>query len=161
MLKTVNEWANCSIGKELNFVLFDACVAANGDDPLCQTRPVRFDLQFAGCGHAVIEPGSDGSSIRWRNEKLQNVDMEELAHSIVVFDGTRIEPWKSLIGKRLAQAQFVHSAEDNRDIGIQLNFVADASVSLINLGDELNVFQKIPESISSEMRVSLRSIEAP
>lgn len=70
--------------------------------------------------------------------------------SVKIFCVSKRDCFTDVIGQNLLSINAVVTQEDRKVIGIQMLFSENTKLSILNLGDELFVFNNIPEKLISE-----------
>jgi len=120
--------------------------------------PFSISLCFEGIlSDCQITTSPDGSTLHLKHKPLEPIDMKELG-SGGIFNLSNIVPFKRVIGRRLKQICSIYSNHENQEIGARLVFGGNAELVLINNGDELKFFDKIPSIIWKEGDLSYFNI---
>lgn len=114
----------------------------------------------------VIEPvnyqriggASDGDTILIDNKKLKPVNMQE-SGEVMVCDISNLDPWNKVIKKMINKVFLVGNKENQRFIGLGFGFENGVSIYVMNWGDEIKFFTKLPSSFFREENVALIKIE--
>ncbi|MEZ1318098.1 hypothetical protein QIW53_18920 [Pseudomonas fluorescens] len=110
------------------------------------SAPQEISLQFENAQAGRIYCGSDGFTLCLSNEPIIECDLGEygeLTNFCISDDGC----FADFIGLRLLSASVIQSSACGKIIGINFLFESDCCLSILNLGDELFVYEEIPQEI--------------
>lgn len=148
----LEQWLASIIGRELVTVHGLVFFSENGR----RVDPVQaVSLQFGEATAGSVTCGGDGSSIEWNGSNLLPADMKPYGRQEVL-DISREEPWTKVIGRKLRNAQLLHSERECSDFGIELEF-GRTRIAIANLGDELFVGHVLPDQVLIEERMVRRN----
>jgi hypothetical protein len=116
-----------------------------------------LSLKFSLTGYGKFKCSYDGSSINWQEGEPHESDMDEFG-SQVVENLSESQLWQRVLNKVLVGAELLYSSIEDTFIGVKLSFDGGSSVSIINLGDELYVYQDIPEEVIIDQGITCSSI---
>lgn len=119
--------------------------------------PQALMLLYEGDRRLKLTCGSDGASLEWSDGELVETDLGEYGEE-VVRDFGRLPQWQGKIGRKLAGSKYIYSEREKRVIGLELLFIDEPSVKIMNLGDELYVFEDIPHAVFQEQELEFHSI---
>lgn len=143
------------IGQRLNSVL---ALIYTYDGEKNYTNPQELSLKFSSDVCVKFICSSDGASIELRDEELYESDMAELG-SQAIEDVSSFPEWEQNLDELLISAKLINSSVDDCIIGVQLNFNSDSShLSILNLGDELHIYQVIPNAVMSGQGVTFLKV---
>ncbi len=148
------KWLRDSIGQKLISVLALIYVHEGVKD---FDNPQELSLKFSSTGYGKFKCSYDGASIDWQEGELHGIDMDEFG-SEVVEDLSGFKLWQRVLDKVLVDAELLYSSIEDTFIGVKLSFNGDNYVSVINLGDELFVYQDIPEEVMNDQRITCSGI---
>lgn len=108
--------------------------------------PQEVGLQFDDAELGRLYGGSDGASLCFSLSPIVGCDLGEYGRqdAFCVSDEPR---FSSVVGRELASASLVESSAEEAVIGIALSFDNGARLSILNLGDEIFIYDEIPEEI--------------
>lgn len=108
--------------------------------------PQEVGLFFEGHVPARIYGGSNGASLCLSSGEVVGCDLGEYGKK-VVFCASDEPCFSNVVGQRLVSVSTVKSSVENEMIGLVFSFDNETSLAILNLGDELFVYTKIPEEI--------------
>src|SRR5450830_1175323 len=118
------------------------------------TSPQQIGLFFDGCAPIRMYGGNNGASLCVSLGDVVGVDLGEYGKQIV-FCASSEPCFSSVVGRRLVSVSTIHSSVENELIGLFFLFDDEACLSILNLGDEIFVYGKIPEEIIAGEGLSL------
>jgi hypothetical protein len=128
-----------------------ACIAGkiytDGESPDFG-RPHAIRIQFSGTEGITFFCHRDGETLTWDTSELSEVDLGEYGKQLVVNLADRA-PWSPLVGRTLKGGSEIVSP-DGRVAGYEFTFKPDGYLLLLNLGDEMVVFDEPQEVIFKE-----------
>jgi len=144
------KWLSNSIGKPLSqakalFHIFNGA---------CSRMPQEISLLFGECEFGKVYCSSDGESISFSLSALVGRDLGEYGEN-EIFPISNNKPFVEVMQKKLISVSVLYSVECKKEVGIFFVFENNNSFSIINLGDELFIFDCLPENIVVEERLSL------
>lgn len=121
------------------------------------SAPQELCLLFENSEIGKLYGGPDGASICFSLNPISNCDLGEYGRQdIFNISGERY--FSDVVGRRLVSASLVQSLAEDVVIGVALSFDNGFFLSILNLGDELFVYDEIPEEIVISEGVSLISV---
>jgi hypothetical protein len=96
---------------------------------------------------------SDGESLVWDCGELDPNDLGEYGETVVK-DISYLPCWKNIIGHILKDIKLIVPLHDPCLMGLQLSFENEFSVAVVNLGDEMFMFESLPEKIIKDEHVT-------
>ncbi|MDE3739083.1 hypothetical protein PSH28_20980 [Pseudomonas resinovorans] len=146
-------WLLTVLGKKLLSVSALFHVFASERDSF----PQEVGLLFEGSEVGKLYGGRDGASLSFSLSPIVGCDLGEYGkQDIFCVSG---EPcYSSVVGRKLASASLVQSSVEEAVVGVVLSFDSGPCLSILNLGDELFVYNKIPEKIVISEGLSLISV---
>jgi len=117
-------------------------------------HPQQLQLIFSKTGIAdSLKCGKDGSTLELTDHPMQEKDLGEYGKEIII-DISHINPFFKFIGKTLSKVFLIFSSAEDSYVGLRLNFEGDLSLFIMNIGDEINIFESLP--ISFEQNEGIR-----
>lgn len=121
------------------------------------SAPQELCLLFENSEIGKLYGGPDGASICFSLNPISSCDLGEYGRQdIFNISGERY--FFDVVGRRLVSASLVQSLAEDVVIGVALSFDNGFCLSILNLGDELFVYDEIPEEIVISEGVSLISV---
>ncbi|MCA1441856.1 hypothetical protein I6F07_16855 [Ensifer sp. IC4062] len=145
MINELSAWAQQSVGSRLERV--EAKIYADAER-LHFDRPNVVWFQFSAAQGVAFFCHSNGETLSWSTSSLSEVDLGEYGKELVI-DLANRPPWSHLIGRMLTGIQAIVSP-DGFSVGYEFLFEKDKCVLLLNLGDEIVVFDEPPIRIFAE-----------
>jgi len=148
-------WLLNIIGRKLIFV--QALIHVyEGNENI--SSPQELQLSFESKIRGKLKCGSDGESIVLDSTELKPSDLGEYGKQIVK-DISNLSCWQKVIGSPLKEVHLLESMREFCLMGIKFTFENDLSVVMVNLGDEIFIYESLPEEIvqEEEIRYSLIS----
>lgn len=108
----------------------------------------------------MIECSSDGETLKFTQKVCQDVDLGEYGSEIVM-DCSKDNQWRSYIDASLNSISLIESSMYNvkSNIGIVFQFDNHSSIYLLNIGDELYIFNNnLPKNLIEQYVLSMISI---
>jgi hypothetical protein len=142
-------WLQSVIGKKLlsvkgSYHVFNSQKSQLGDE---------FEFLFEEDKHGKIYGDSDGNSLCFSTDAASEFDMQE--HGAVAVFCVSDEPFfKDVVGQKLLSFFAVKPLNETNAIGIQMQFTGNKKLSILNLGDELFVFDEISERLVNEEQLA-------
>jgi len=113
-------------------------------------NPQQLQLFFNGYdGGGVFCCGKNGSTLNIINSPMKECNLGEYGRQEIV-DLSESEFFFKYVDLDLVSVYSVYSETEESFVGVKLLFSDDLSFSIINLGDEINVFQEIPLQYEEE-----------
>jgi len=144
------KWLSNSIGKPLS----QAKALFHVFNGTCDAMPQEIFLLFGECEFGKVHCSSDGESISVSLSALVGSDLGEYGRN-EIFSISKNKPFVEVMQKKLISVSVLCSPEHKKEVGIFFVFENNHSFSIINLGDELFVFDCLPENIVTEEKLSL------
>ena len=141
-------WLQSAVGRKLltvkgSFHVFNSERNQFGDE---------FEFFFEEGQHGKIFGNSDGASLRFSFDPADEFDMQEYG-AAVVFCVSNDPCFVDVVGRQLVSAFAVVLSIEDVAIGVQLQFSENKKLSILNLGDELFVFNEVPEDLINEEKL--------
>lgn len=109
-------------------------------------HPQQLQFVFSNTITALtLKCDGDGSSLGIVDSPLQNTDLGDYGKEVVM-DLSLTHPFINLIDKELLRTSLIYSTLEDSYIGIKFMFNEEQDLFILNLGDELNVLDSLPES---------------
>ncbi|CAG0943212.1 hypothetical protein BROC_02170 [Candidatus Brocadiaceae bacterium] len=118
-------------------------------------QPQELLLVFESGKKLRISCSSDGESIACDEQDLKEVNLGEYG-KLILMDISSTYFWKNKIGNKLLNISLVLSS--GYYFGLLFNFDKNNSIVLINLGDELFIYENLPESLVQEESIIYRPL---
>ncbi|BBA35855.1 uncharacterized protein sS8_3923 [Methylocaldum marinum] len=154
-LKKLIEWLNKIAGQRLTGVLALIYVYDDRED---NNSPQAIYLEFDNNLHGCVRCASDGESIEYDSNAPAEIDLGRYGNEILKYISNQ-GPWRECVGEKLNDS-FVLIADNNVCMGVRLLFQSGKSVDIVNLGDELYVYDFLPESIVAEEHIETKRINS-
>jgi hypothetical protein len=146
-------WLLAVFGKKLLSVNALFHIFASERDSSPQEVGLLFDDSEAG----KLYGGPDGASLCFSLSPIFGCDLGEYGRQDTFCVSG--EPYFSnVVGRRLVSASLVQSLAEEAVVGVSLSFDSGFCLSILNLGDELFVYDEIPEEIVISEGLSLISV---
>ncbi len=146
-------WLLAVLGKKLLSVNAIFHVFASRRDPF----PQEVSFQFYGSEAGKLYGGGDGSSLLFSLDPVVGCDLGKYGRQDVFCVSD--EPYfLNVVEKKLVSASLVQSSVAEAVIGVALSFDDGSCLSVLNLGDELFVYDEIPDEIMRSEGVDLISV---
>lgn len=153
---STENWLKSLHGQEFRSV--EALVYVYGDVENIE-HPQAVSLKFSLSESNIIECDSDGDSIKVSRGNIVESDLEEFGREVIK-DFSTHEIWSKFIGKRVSSSFLIESVGQVK-AGIGFEFEDGNSIYILNLGDELFIFNKFDELddlLRSEPSIVVRMI---
>ena len=121
------------------------------------SAPQEVGLLFENSEIGKLYGGSDGASICFSLNPISSCDLGEYGRQDIFCISGELY-FSDVVGRRLVSASLVQSLAEDVVIGVALSFDNGFCLSILNLGDELFVYDEIPEEIVISEGVSLTSV---
>lgn len=121
------------------------------------SAPQEIGLLFENSEIGKVYGGPDGASICFSLNPISNCDLGEYGRQEIFCISGELY-FSDVVGRDLVSASLVQSLAENVVIGVVLSFDDDFCLSILNLGDELFIYDEIPEEIVISEGVSLTSV---
>ncbi|WP_145489887.1 hypothetical protein [Yersinia rohdei] len=145
----IREWGNSIVGKQLKCVRGLIHILDVEDIE----HPQQLLLIFEGGEGRVISCASDGSTLLLRDVAMVESDLGEYGKQVIK-DISEMDSFSEIIGKELHSLSAVYSKSEECMIGLNFYFSGCGSINILNLGDEISIYKKIPEGILYEEGIS-------
>jgi hypothetical protein len=146
MTKDLSDWAQSAVGGTLDRV--EGKIYEDGAGCQDFEHPHAVRMQFLGASGLTFFCHSDGETLAWNSSELSEVDLGEYGKELVIELADRL-PWSGLIAKTLTSvSEFVSPGE--LVVGYEFIFEPGGYLLLLNLGDELAIFDRPQERIFTE-----------
>lgn len=113
--------------------------------------PLSFFMRLAG--------GIDGASLLLDELPLRESDMGEYG-KLIIRNISSNPAFIEVIDKRIIAFNVVYSGVEQIIIGVNLQFDNSMEISILNLGDQLFIFNKIPGDVFREELMELKSVKS-
>lgn len=107
--------------------------------------PQELQINFSSGRSLKIYCSPDGASICCESGYIVARNLGDFGEEIVE-DVSYMTPWENLVGDQIIDVCVAKSSIEKASIGIRLGFGKE-NVSVLNLGDDLYVFEDVPETI--------------
>lgn len=114
--------------------------------------PQELLLVFEHKRQVTLMCSNDGESLILDSRKLEPTNLGEYGKEIIR-DISYLPCWKNLIGQTLTKIFIIKSLGKPCLIGLKFSFENDLSVIVVNLGDEIFMFEFLPEEIAQEEEI--------
>ena len=142
-------WLQGVVGKGLTSVRASIHVYEGVGD---YDNPQELEIQFSSGGRRKFRCSNDGVSIDSDPTELVDCDMAEYGKQVIE-DLSDSPIWKDVISRALVGAVLIRSSVASSVVGVQFRFEGGLAVSVLNLGDELYIFQEIPSQLISDQEI--------
>ncbi|WP_409308718.1 hypothetical protein [Pectobacterium sp. B1J-3] len=99
----------------------------------------------------------DGSSLELTDSPIQESDLGEYGKEIIM-DLSNITLFIDYIGKRLLEIYSIFSSVEDAFVGIKFVFEGDLNLIIVNLGDEINIFNSLPPLYEHDEGIKYQSL---
>ncbi|MDE8756042.1 hypothetical protein PZA22_16270 [Pectobacterium polaris] len=89
--------------------------------------------------------GKDGSTLELTDSPIHESDLGEYGNEVIM-DMSKFALFIDYAGKELLETYSIFSSIENSYVGIKLVFEGDLNLILVNVGDEINIFNSLPLS---------------
>ena len=131
------------------FHVFD--LAVNG-------RPQEIELSFEYSGLVRVFGGAGGASICFSPVPMSSCDLGEYGRQ-GIFDVSHESSFNDVVGSELKSVAVVKSFAMDAPVGVVFSFLNGSSVSVINLGDELFIFDQLSADLIFSEGLSFVSLD--
>jgi hypothetical protein len=147
-------WLSSLIGEKLVSVIGLFHIFNNQVNGLAQ----EIGFMFENVKFGKLFCDSDGETLCYSSKRIVVCDMKEYGRqeTISMYDNFI---FKNAIGKRLSSINLIYSCLSNKIIGTLFLFEHGISFCIMNLGDELFVYEDIPKHIFLEENLKTISIK--
>lgn len=121
------------------------------------SAPQEIGLLFENAEFGKLYGGPDGASLCFSLKPTSSCDLGEYGRQDVFCISGELY-FSDVVGRRLVSASLVQSLAEDVVVGVALSFDNGFCLSILNLGDELFVYDEIPEEIVISEGVSLISV---
>lgn len=104
-----------------------------------------------------LKCGKDGSTLELTDRPLQENDLGEYGKEMVV-DISHIHPFVNCLEKTLLNVFLVFSSVEDAFIGIKLIFEDHLSLSIMNIGDEINILESLSSSYEQDEGIKYQQL---
>lgn len=109
-------------------------------------HPQQLQLVFSKTGIAdSLKCGKDGSTLELTDHPMQEKDLGDYGKETII-DISHINPFVKFIEKTLTEVFLIFSSVEDAYVGLRLNFEDNLSLFIVNIGDEINIFESLPIS---------------
>lgn len=117
-------------------------------------KPGRLTLQFDEIEPLTFRCASDGETLVIERANPEPFDMQEWGQ-FVVADFSARTPWSGVVSSRLVHVERLFSDyfEKPGEVGLELVFDNERTVFLLNLGDDLKVFDSLSQVAAMEEKL--------
>ncbi|NRN29310.1 hypothetical protein [Photorhabdus heterorhabditis] len=152
--KEAHDWGVGIIGNRLKSV--QGLVYILHVEDIEHPQELLFEFEGAGVSRK-ISCSQDGSSLVVCNKPMLESDLGEYGKQIIK-DISQHPIFNELIGRKLSRFNAIYSEIEQCVIGFNFIFYSYGQISLLNLGDEIYIYNDIPECIFLEGRITLVNI---
>jgi hypothetical protein len=116
--------------------------------------PQQIELIFFGENKKIaLKCGQDGASLELINSPIQENDLGEYGKEVIM-DLSNSSLFHKVIGKKLFKFYVIHSEIEQKFIGTKLVFDEGVTLVIVNLGDEINVFDSLPMDYERDEKIN-------
>lgn len=145
-LEQYRGWARRVLGKKLSRVMGVIYIF---EVPYLE-QPQRLQFEFYNVENAAsFQCGKDGSSLELTDSPLQEIDLGEHGKEVIM-DISYLPSLSRVHYKVLVNVYAVFSEVEDSYIGVKLLFEDGLIVFILNVGDEINIFESLPLSYEQE-----------
>jgi hypothetical protein len=148
MVISIEDRVKGRLGKRLSYVRASLFEFENEID---YANPQGLELGFLNAKNGVIACDEDGYSLAWTDGVLDSFDMGGAGKRIVQ-DMSNLEPWARALNDVLVSAETLVDVPYQKIVGIELHF-SNTQIQMVNLGDEIFVYEKIPEGSFGDSKI--------
>ena len=121
------------------------------------SAPQEVGLLFEQSEFGKLYGGPDGASLCFSLSPISNCDLGEYGRQDIFCISGELY-FSDVVGRRLVSASLVQSLAEDIVVGVALSFDNGFCLSILNLGDELFIYDEIPEEIVISEGLSLISV---
>lgn len=155
LLRSLIKWLYSIIGQKLAGVIALIHVYDEHED---NESPQAIYLKFENDLGGNLECASDGESILYSPKLPAETDLGEYGKEILK-DISNTELWCECVGSSLVSS-FVLFANGNVSIGVRLIFQSGKSIDIVNLGDEIYIYNFLPRHIVEEENITFDKVSS-
>ncbi len=152
LIKLIN-WLNSIVDQRLIEVIALVHVFKEHEDI---NSPQAIYLVIENNMSGSIECESDGESIAYNPEIPAEVDLGEHGKTVLK-NISNTGSWSKCVGNIL-DSSFLLLADNDVCIGARLLFQSGNSIDIVNLGDELCIYDSLPKNIIEEERIVIKKV---
>ncbi|EED9464934.1 hypothetical protein NWL46_003898 [Salmonella enterica] len=116
--------------------------------------PQQLELIFLGENKNIaFKCGQDGASLELINSPMQEKDLGEYGKEIIM-DLSNSSLFQEVIGKTLCRFYMVYSETEQKVIGTKLVFDDGLTLVIVNLGDEIKVFDSLSMDYERDEKIN-------
>ncbi|MBN3057636.1 MULTISPECIES: hypothetical protein [Pectobacterium] len=142
------EWASYVIGERLSGVKGVIYFFETPD----LEHPQQLQLIFSNTEKAVsFRCGKDGSTLELTDSPVQENDLGEYGKEIIMDLSSSIS-FVDYIGKFLLTVYSIFSSVEDAYIGIKLVFEGGLNLIVVNIGDEINIFDSLSSCENDDIK---------
>ncbi|WP_313700825.1 hypothetical protein [Pantoea sp.] len=148
------EWTRSVVGRKL--------LGVNGVIYSLETHdfnhPQQLQLVFSEVEEMKsFKCGRDGSTLELTDLPLQGNDLGEYGREMVI-DISHIYPFVNYIGKKVLKAFLIFSSLEEAFIGVKLVFEVELTFFIMNIGDEISIFESLSSSYEQDEGVKYQQL---
>ena len=145
-LAQYREWAQRVLGKRLSGI---KGVIYIFETPYIE-HPQQLQFIFSSVDNAVsFQCGKDGSSLELTDSPLKDTDLGEYGKEVIM-DISNLPSLSNVLHKTLLKAYVLFSSVEESYIGLSFLFEGGSELFVLNVGDEINIFDFLPLSYNQE-----------
>lgn len=146
LLEIYQEWGRDVIGRKLFTVNGLVYFYENPD----LEHPQQLQFIFSGTNREVsFRCGKDGATLALTELPMQESDLGEYGKEVIMsMSGSCL--FRRYLGRVVSKISVIYSDAEKAIIGIKLVFDGELDLIIINLGDELNIFNSLPLQYEQE-----------
>lgn len=116
--------------------------------------PQQLELIFFGENKNIaFKCGQDGASLELINSPMQENDLGEYGKEIIM-DLSNSFLFQKVIGRKLCRFYMVYSEIEQKVIGTKLVFDEELTLVIVNLGDEIKVFDSLSMEYERDEKIN-------
>ncbi len=109
-------------------------------------HPQQLQFVFSKAANvSSLKCGKDGSTLEFTEHPMQEKDLGEYGKEAII-DISHIHPLSNFIGKTLLKVFLIFSSVEDAYVGLRLVFENHLSLFVMNIGDEINIFETLSTS---------------
>lgn len=109
-------------------------------------HPQQLQFIFSKTANVIsLKCGKDGSTLELTEHPMQERDLGELGKESII-DISHIHPLANFIEKTLLKLFLIFSSVEDACVGLRLVFENQLSLFIMNIGDEINIFEALSTS---------------
>ncbi|YCH31507.1 hypothetical protein M1D48_05505 [Erwinia sp. D4-22] len=121
-------------------------------------HPQQIQLIFSKSERVYsLKCGKDGSTLELTDQPIRESDLGEYGKEVLI-NISHAYPFVNYIEKNLSKMFLMYSSIEESHVGIRLVFEGYLDLFIVNIGDEINIFESLPSSYERDQCIQYQDL---